>query len=260
MTKLEKLCRIENMELDYEKDLKKILGLVEYEFKRYSYEHENLLKNATIDDPWITPYISLDELKEFSITENRAEQLFFGVCRKQGLAPYDFMDSEIQEVTDMEGETHVAEIHTVKKSQDGKYIMFPVVYWISDVIKNFDNNELELANPELLTKHLDANNLVTLDGLTGNFSYNKVSGTLTKRKLKLLRALLKGKDNSVTYDEMSKMFFNADEYNKGKHAKAFSDVLDDLKRDMGILPKTDNSNPDCFENIALSSYRLVTLK
>jgi hypothetical protein len=248
------------MELDYEKDVKKILGLLEYEFKRYSYEYEDILRNATIDDPWITSYLSLDELKEFGITEARAEQLFFGVCRKQSLAPYDFMNSEVKQITLMSGDTDVADIHTMKKSDDGKYLMFPVVYWISDVIKKFDNNELELKNPELLTKHLDANNTIILDGLTGKFSYNKKEGILKKRKLQLLRALLKSKDNSVSYDEMAKMFFDADKYNKVKHSKAFTDVLDDLKRDMGVLPKTDTSNPNCFENITLSSYRLTSPK
>ncbi len=74
--------------------------------------------------------------------------------------------------------------------------------------------------------------------------------------MKFLRALMKSKTRSMTYDEMSKLLFNDTEYNKAKHAKALSDVLDDLKRDLGILPKTEESNPDCFKNEAKTGYRL----
>jgi hypothetical protein len=246
------------MEIDYEKDVRKILGMLEYDMKSFSYEYEDILRNMTMDEPWRELYLSIDELESYGINENKARQLFFGVCRKQGLAPYDFMDTEVQQIEGMDGEEHIVDTHSIRKSKDGKYLKFPAVHWISDVIKNIENNTEELQNPELYTKHFDGNNTLTLNGLTGEFSYNKISDTLTlrSRKLQLLRALLKSKTNSVTYNEMAKMFFDVDEYNKAKHSKAFSDVLDDLKRDLGILPKTDKSNPDCFQNNTKTGYRL----
>ena len=248
------------MEYDYEKDVLKILKMLEYGVKRFTYEYEDILKNATLTDPWTTVYLPVVEIEEVGISKHKIDKLFFGVCRKQGLAPYDFMDEHPEMVTDENGYERVIDVHTIRTTDNNKFVAFPAVYWISSVISDIQNNKEKTENPELITKHFDANNSITLDGLTGKFSYNKVTGIITKRNLKLLRALLKSKDNSVSYHEMSKMFFNADEYNKAKHSKGFSDTLNSLKNDLGILPKTDKSNPDCFENIALTSYRLISPK
>jgi hypothetical protein len=246
------------MEYEYEKDVMKILKMLEYSMKGFSYEYEGLLKNATFTEPCTTFSISLEELESNGISEQKVDKLFYGICKKQGLPPYDFMDEHIEELTDDEGEEHIANIHTIRKSKDGKFIKFPVVYWISDVINDIENNREKTENPELITKNFDANNFIILNGLTGDFTYNKVIGKLStgSRKFKIFRALLHSKTNSVTYDELAKILFQAEAYNSALHREGLFDALGSLKEELGILPLKNKKNLDCFEN-ENQAYRLV---
>lgn len=247
------------MESDYEKDVLKILKMLEYEMKRFSYEYEDLLKNATFTEPYTTFPLSLEDLESNGITEQKIEKLFYGICRKQGLPPYDFMDESVEDLIDDEGEEYVANIHMIRKSKDGKFIKFPVVYWISNVISDIENNKEKTENPELITKNLDANNFITLNGLTGDFTYNKVTGKMStgSRKFILLRALLHSKTNSITYDELARLLFKETErYSSALHREGLFEALGSLKEDLGILPIKDRKNMDCFENDN-QTYRLA---
>lgn len=247
------------MEYDYEKDVMRILKMLEYGVKRFTYEYEDILKNATLTNPWTTIYLSIAELEEVGISKHKVEKLFYGVCRKQGLAPYDFMDNHPEIVTDDDGEEEVIDVHSLRTTEDNRFIKFPAVYWISSVISDIENNRDKTENPELIRKNFDANNFIELNGLTGDFKYNKIIGKLDtgSRKFKILRALLHGKDNTATYDDLAKLLFKKTEsYNSALHREGLFGALGELKEALGILPQKDRKNLDCFVN-ENKSYRLV---
>lgn len=230
------------MELDYEKDLLKLMKLLAYNLKSTQCANPDVKDwEEFFGTPWMDITLSKEQLKDVGIPHSLARLLRSGVYDKQGMRMSDFVT---QEWYPDEMEPPVEE----------RPIMIHTVLWIEDIIKSIENKER--IERKLLTKNFNQENSITFNELTGDFTYNKTQGklSLASRKFKLLHYLLKNENNSISYEDMARMFFQTP-YKKATHTKAFSDVLDDLKRDLKILG--DKVNPDCFENISGSGYRLA---
>ncbi len=233
------------MELDFEKDVLKLMKLLAYKLKSTEYRNPHISNfEEYFGTPWLELYLEDEELADIGIPRSRAKLLQPAVYEKQGMNMNDFTIQEYFE----EG---------MPIPPDRSPITIHTLFWIDKIIKGIEDETLEVSNLELFRKDFDKKNFIILNGLTGDFTYNKTSGKLTidSRKLNLLRALLRSKDNFVNYDEIAKVFFKADQYNKAKHSKGISDVLDDLKRDLEILG--NKLNPDCFDNEPGVGYRLL---
>lgn len=241
------------MDLDYEKDVLTLLKLLAYRFKSFEYTFP-LLRNVKVtDEPWVELYVSKEGLEDVGLTLYKAEKLFPAVCRKQGLDPQDFLIDDV--VEDENGVPDLASV--IKKSKDKDAIYIPVVLQIENVLRGIENNTTQTKNSEFIVKEFDPKNKLTFNGLDGEFVYNKIRGRLSvkKRPYKILRTLLKGKDNSATYQELVSVMLPNKEYRKLDNG-LITDALQTLKENLGILPKTENSNPDCFKNIVQVGYRL----
>lgn len=233
------------MELDFEKDVLKVMKLLAYKLKSTEYRNPQISNfEEYFGVPWLELHLKDEELADIGIPRSQAKLLQPAVYEKQGMNINDFTVQEYYE----EG---------IPIPPDYSPITIHTLFWIEDIIKRIESGNSETNNPELVRKDLDKKNFIILNGLTGEYTYNKTSGRLTidSRKLNLLRALLRSKDNFVTYDEIAKLFFKTDQYNKANHSKGVSDVLDDLKRDLDILG--NKVNPNCFDNEPGVGYRLL---
>lgn len=240
-----------NMELDYEKDALTLLKLLAYKFRAFEYEYPILKTGNNTGDPWIELHLNQEELKEVGLTLFKAQQLFTGVCRKQGLNPQDFM-SEVVEVDD-EGEPYL--IHHIRETDSG--IKIPVFIDIEDIIKDLENNINKTKSPELIEKQFDHKNKLSLNTLNGELVFNKTKSRLNvkSKPYKILRTLLKSKDNSSTYQELVAVISPNKKYSKMDN-KPLADALYSLKEILSISPETENSNPNIFKNIPQIGYRL----
>lgn len=230
------------MELDYEKDTLKLMKLLAYNLKSSKYNNPDIKDlEEFFGTPWMEITLSDEQLKDAGIPRSFAKLLKPGVYDKQGMRITDFVTPEWYP-DDMD------------EPVDDKPIMIHTLFWIEDIIKSIENKET--IERKLLTKTFDKENSITFNELTGDFTYNNTKGKLSlgSRKFKLLHLLLKSETGSITYDDISRVFFNS-EYNKANHSKPFSEALDDLKRELKILG--EKLNPDCFENIPGSGYRLA---
>lgn len=240
------------MELDYEKDILNIMKLLAYHIQSFKYEYpEQAEKQEDFNGlPWIDINLSKKELEELGISIPRGDLLFSGVCQKQGMTPNNYRNSSSISLEVEEEYNSTAE--------ERSFVSFPALFWIDSFIKDIENNTKKTENSELITKRFNEKNFITFNGLTGDFIYNNAEGRLSIKssKYKLLRLLMRNENNKGTYNEISKVLFNEETYNKAKRAKALADVLDDLKRDLKILPNDGMNNLDCFVNVPLESYRL----
>ena len=233
------------MELDFEKDVLKLMKLLAYKLKSAHYENYHIPNlEEHIGTPWIELTLKDGELADIGISKSQARLLQPAIYQKQGMNMGDFTIQEyFQDGVELPFEDAPISIHTL--------------FWIDNIIKDLEDEKKKTVNPELVTKVFNDENSLTFNGLTGYFTYNQISGkiTLNSRKFKLLRTLLHSEAGIITYEDMAQLFFKT-KYNKANHTKGFSDALDDLKRDLGILPTTSSSNPNCFENITGTGYRL----
>jgi hypothetical protein len=239
------------MTLEYENDALKFLKLLAYKYASFEYSFPFMRNAKIIDEPFFEMSVSREELIDFGLTLSKAELLFPAICRKQGLTPTDFMREDVTE--DDEGE--VSMTYDLKRTKDGLALIVPIVISIEQVVDEVEHRNIEIKHRPL-TKKFSENSSITLDELGGKFTYNKQSGRLPVKKLqyKILRILLKSKESTVSYEDLSLNLFNRE--HKKSDNKAIADAFQVLKEKMGILPKTETSNQNCFKNIAGSGYRL----
>ena len=245
------------MELNYEKDVLNLMKLLDYHLQSIIYNNPQFGDNPEeyIGTPWIEIELTAKELEDISLSPSKARLLKNGVCAKQGMDPRDFTKPlELPNSEEVDVEQLYRE-HIYGKTE----VTIPVLFWIGSIINNIENNVEKNNKIKILKKNFNEDNLITLNVLNGEVTYNEVSARLSvgSRKYKILKALLESENNVVTYDELAKLLFTgADMYKAPSHREGLFDALGSLKEDLGILPKKDRKNLDCFEN-ENKTYRLI---
>lgn len=245
------------MELDYEKDLLKLMKLLAYCLQSIKYQNPQFGENPQDffgGQPWIDIDLNTKELEEIGITPTRARLLRAGVCAKQGMNPNDFLED-----TKFPSEEKDGEAIYLENLYGKNVVSIPTLFWIESIIHDIENNIKETSKIKTLKKVFDENNFIELNIINGDFIYNKVTGHLgvKSRPFKFLKALLQNDNNSVTYDELAVLLFDkAEEYSSASHREGLFEALGTLKESFGILPIRNRKNLDCFEN-ENKSYRLV---
>ena len=245
------------MELDYEKDVLKVMKLLAYCLQSIKYQNPQFGENPEDflgGQPWIDIDLNTKELEEIGITPTRARLLKAGVCTKQGMNPNDFSESAKFPPSEKD-----AEAIYLENLYGENVVSIPTLFWIESIINNIENNTKETTKIKILKKVFDENNFIELNIINGDFTYNQVTGHLgvKSRPFKFLKALLLDENNSVTYDELAVLLFKkAEKYSSASHREGLFEALGTLKESFGILPIKNRRNLDCFEN-ENQSYRLV---
>lgn len=99
-----------------------------------------------------------------------------------------------------------------------------------------------------------------LNPRTGDFAFHHTSGNFSPvtPEFKVLSALYNDKDNQVSYLSLIQAYRpNINEDSKSQKDDLYS-VIKNIKEKLNILPATETSNPDIFQNIKNLGYRLVS--
>ena len=129
-------------------------------------------------------------------------------------------------------------------------------------LKSFHNDflkELEKIEPEETESEMKPKIPLDFDPHTGDFAYYNVHGTLSPdhQEYKIFSSLLRGRKYQATHLSMYQALCpTATEVHK-THKYALAQIIRNLKKAFGILPKSKTSNPDIFKSIPNKGYRLI---
>ena len=97
------------------------------------------------------------------------------------------------------------------------------------------------------------------DERTGDFNFYNTTSNIAPatQEYKILYSLLHSESYLCEYLPLYKALFPSTTEIRKAHKDTLAQIIRNLKKDLGILPKTKTSNIDIFENFKNHSYRLI---